>query len=383
MSKELITGAPLQLKNEVVKTEEKGKSLFPLVSASTMTEKPVQIEWLVENIIEQGSLNLLFGEPASGKSLFALDWAFCMTAGIDWHGYRTKQTDVVIIAGEGLSGMQRRLKALEGKYQMKAPANLFISKGPAQLMDEDNAQLVANSIKAICVNPGLVIIDTLHRNMEGDENSSKEIGKFINNLDMYMKPLGAAVLVVHHSGHGKVNRSRGSSAIRAAMDGEFSAKKDSSGIITLTCHKAKDFEPLDSLKFALKPTELEWLNNDGEPMTSVYLEHKGEATTKTKKDKLSAKDEVILASLATAIAEHGVEPTVEIKTEYKCFDSPTGIMQKVVNIAHWREKAYQAIAVSVSTENARRMAFNRCHDKLLKQGLIAECDNYVWRAFEP
>jgi RecA-family ATPase len=116
MSKELTIGAPLQLKNEVVKAEVKGKSLFPLVSASTMTDKPVQIEWLVENFLEQGSLNLLFGEPASGKSLFALDWAFCMTAGMDWHGYQTKQIDVVIIAGEGFAGMKRRLKALEGKY---------------------------------------------------------------------------------------------------------------------------------------------------------------------------------------------------------------------------------------------------------------------------
>lgn len=179
MSKELTTGAPLQLVKDVMEVEEKTKSLFPLVSASTMTDKPTKIEWLVENILEQSSLNLLFGEPASGKSLFALDWAFCMTAGIDWHNYRTKQTDVVIIAGEGFAGMQRRLKALEGKYQMKSPAQLFISKGPAQLMDENNAQLVANSIKEVCSNPGLVIIDTLHRNMEGDENSSKEIGKFI------------------------------------------------------------------------------------------------------------------------------------------------------------------------------------------------------------
>jgi RecA-family ATPase len=85
MSKELTTGAPLLLVKDVLKVEEKTKSLFPLVSASTMTDNPVQIEWLVENILEQGSLNLLFGEPASGKSLFALDWAFCMAAGIDWH----------------------------------------------------------------------------------------------------------------------------------------------------------------------------------------------------------------------------------------------------------------------------------------------------------
>jgi hypothetical protein len=384
ISNDLAKDAPqaqLHIKKDVVKAEKKDKSLFPLVSASTMTDNPVQIEWLVENILEQGSLNLLFGEPASGKSLFALDWAFCMTAGINWHDCRTKQTNVVIIAGEGFAGMQRRLKALEGKYNIKSPESLFISQQPAQLLDEENAALVANSIKAICPNPGLVIIDTLHRNMDGDENSSKDIGKFINNLDMHLKPLGAAILVVHHSGHGNKDRSRGSSSIRAAMDGEFSAKKTGNSI-TLTCHKAKDFEALNPLQFELKPTELGWLDSDGEPMTSVYLEYKGEANTNTKKGKLSAKDEAVLASLDDAIDEHGIASTAEIKLKFSEFDSPTGKMQKMVNVEHWKDKAYQVIVTGANTEDARRMAFKRCRDKLLSQGLTVECDNYAWRAFE-
>jgi len=369
-----------QPKNIAAGVRQREKS-FPLVSASTMTDNPVQIEWLVENILEQGSLNLLFGEPASGKSLFALDWAFCMTAGMDWHDYRTKETDVVIIAGEGFAGMKRRLKALEVKYQMKAPEKLFISERPAQLQDEENAAFVADSIKAICPNPGLVIIDTLHRNMDGDENSSKDIGKFINNLDMHLKPLGAAILVVHHSGHGNKDRSRGSSSIRAAMDAEFSANKTDNSI-TLTCHKAKDFEALDPLQFTLKPTELGWFDEDDEPMTSVYLEYEGEATAK-KKGKLSAKDETVLASLDSAIVEYGIEPTTEIKLKFDGFNSPIGKMQKIVNIDHWREKAYPLIVVTGNNpENAKRVAFNRCSGKLLSQGLIVKSDNYVWRVFE-
>ncbi len=368
---------PLQLKDIEAGARQK-EIKFPLVSAATMTDNPVHIEWLVENILEQGSLNLLFGEPASGKSLFALDWAFCMTAGMDWHDCRTKQTDVIIIAGEGFAGMKRRLKALEIKYMMKTPASLFISERPAQLLDELNAALVADSIKAKCPNPGLVIIDTLHRNMDGDENSSKDIGKFINNLDMYMKPLGAAILVVHHSGHGAKDRSRGSSSIRAAMDGEFSAKKTDNSI-TLTCHKAKDFEALEPLKFVLKPTELgcEWLDSDNEQMTSVYLEYGGVATT-DKKNKLTANDEAILTSLDAAIAEHGIEPTAEIKLKFVEFDSSTGKMQKIVNIDYWRKKA---MGDAPKANDAQRMAFKRCRDKLLKQGVTIEHDNYVWRVF--
>lgn len=359
--------------------------LFPLIPASTMTNKPIKIEWLVENILEQGSLNLLFGEPGAGKSLFALDWAFCMAAGMGWHDHRTKKTDVVIIAGEGFAGMARRLKALEHKYQMKAPTGLFISQRPAQLLDEINVQWVANSIKAMCPNPGLVIIDTLHRNMDGDENSSQDIGKFINNLDVFMKSLGTAVLVVHHSGHGDKQRSRGSSSIRAAMDGEFSATKNDGGI-TLTCHKAKDFEALKPLQFALKPTDLGWLDDDGEPMTSVYLEHQGEAMATTKRRKLSARDDAILTSLNEAIAEHGIEPSPEIKLKFGGFDSFIGKMQKIVHIDHWRDKAYQTITVDSDSEEGKtdaiKKAFTRCRNKLFDGKLIILHGDYAWRVFD-
>lgn len=359
----------------------KNKPLFPLISAARLTVKPVPTNWLIQNIIERGSLNLLFGEPSAGKSLFALDWAFCMASGIDWHGSRTQKTDVVIIAGEGFAGMARRLKALETKYGKTVPEQLYISERPADLSDEKGAAWVAGSIKALCRNPGLVIVDTLHRNMDGDENSSQDIGRFIANLDSFIKPLGAAVLVVHHSGHGDKQRSRGSSSIRAAMDGEFSATKDGDSII-LSCHKAKDFEAFKPQQFKLKAVDLDWLDDDGEPLTSVYLEHDGVAKPSAKKRKLSARDDAILTSLGEAIVAHGVEPTAEIRAKFGGFDSLVGKHQKIVNIEHWRELAYKAIVVDANTEDAKRKAFKRCRDKLLNQGFTVEYDAYAWRIFE-
>ncbi len=359
----------------------KEKPLFPLISAPCLTAKPVAIDWLVKNIIERGSLNLLFGEPGAGKSLFALEWAFCMAAGIDWNGHRTKPVDVVVIAGEGFAGMGRRTKALESKYQMQAPARLFISQQPANLIDATNAQWIADTIKSTCPNPGLVIVDTLHRNMDGDENSSQDIGRFIANLDGFIKPLGAAVLVVHHSGHGPKDRSRGSSSIRAAMDGEFSATKDDGGIV-LACHKAKDFEAFQPLQFSLKPIDLDWCSDDGEPLTSVYLEYDGEGKTRTQKRKLSAREDAILTSLNEAITAHGVEPTTEIKAKFGGFDSLVRKQQKIVSIEHWREVAYKAIVVDANTEDAKRKAFKRCRDKLLNQGFTVEYDAFAWPIFE-
>lgn len=370
----------------------KEKPLFPLIRASELTAKPTPIDWLLEDIIEQGSLDLFFGEPSSGKTLIVLDWAFCMAAGIDWHERRTKQTDVVVIAGEGHSGMKRRLRALEIKYGMKAPERLFISERPADFMDSQNIARVADTIKAVCSNPGLVIIDTLHRNMTGDENSSQDIGQFISNIDELLKPLGAAVLIVHHSGHGQKDRSRGSSSIRAAMDGEFSATKDDRGgssIIALACHKSKDFESFKPMAFSLVSTELgdDWLDNDGEHLTSVYLDYIGDAKHDRASRKLTARDDAILTSLRDAIAEHGNEPTAEIKMKYGGFDGIMGMGRKIVHIDHWRDKAYKRIdAESPDVETAdakqkaeaKRKAFRRCRNKLFELGKVVNHDDFWW-----
>lgn len=357
---------------------------FPFISARELTLKPVRVDWLLDGFIERESLNLLFGEPGAGKSLFALDWAFCIAAGIDWHGYSTKQADVVIVAGEGFAGLSRRVKALEQKYNMQSPESFHISKRPAQLMDEKNAQWVADSINSLCSNPGVIIIDTLHRNIEGDENSSQDIAKFISNLDNYLKPLGAAVLIVHHSGHGDKQRSRGSSSIRAAMDGEFSATKGEGGIV-LSCHKAKDFEAFKPLQFSLKPTDLDWLDDDGEPMTSVYLEHIGEAKPSNKRKKLSARDDAILTALSEAIEKHGVGPTADIKEKFAGFAGLNGDSQKIVHVDHWREQAYKTITVEADESKklkAKQMAFKRAREKLHDDGYVVVYGDYAWRIFE-
>lgn len=354
------------------------KQPFLFTPASVLTEKPVKIQWIVENFIEAGSTNLLYGEPGAGKSLVALDWGFCVAAGLEWHGQRTKSTGVFYVAGEGYSGIGRRLKALESKYRIKAPANMFISKQSAQLLDPVNAQWVANSIKSMYPTPGLVIIDTLHRNMDGDENSSQDIGRFVSNLDNFMKPLGAAVLIVHHSGHGDKQRSRGSSSIRAAMDGEFSTTKIDGGIV-LSCQKAKDFESFKPIGFILKTTPLEgWFNDDGEPMTSVCLEYSVTAAPIFKQKKLSTGDQTILASLEEAIATHGIEPTAAIKAKYPGFDLPVGEMKKIVAIKYWSATAYKSNELKDKKDNTRRQAFFRARENLFNQGYTIEHDDHVW-----
>lgn len=347
---------------ELALPKEAHKRPFQLISARDLTATPYFTDWLLKGFIEKGSLNLLFGEPGAGKSLFALEWAWCIATGSEWNGHRTKAADVVIVAGEGYAGMARRLRALEIKYGEQAPERLFISKQAADFLDPKSAGRVAAAVKAACPNPGLVIVDTLHRNMAGDENSSQDIGIFIQNLDLILKGLGAAVLVVHHSGHGEKTRSRGSSSIRAAMDSEFSATKDDAGVIALACHKSKDFEASRPLQFGLKPVPIGWFDEDGE-MTSVYLDFQGEA--RDLKPALSPREAMALEKLTETIEACGFTPLIP----------PDSQVCKVCRLDDWREAVYPHLEGETS---AKKVAFQRVRKKLLEAGLVREKEGQWW-----
>ena len=231
-----------------------GRSMsgFTLTPVSTLTSSQPQNTWLIKNFMEAASLGMLFGAPASAKSFLAMDIAFCIANNIDWSGKKTKQGTVIYLAGEGFSGMAKRFKALETKYGT-VTQNIHISQEPANMLSRDHLDAVYDAIVTTCTNPALIVVDTLHRNFgDGDENSAKDLGIFINHLSALRNATGAAILLVHHSGHGASERARGSSAIRAAMDTEYKVEKSESSV-TLKCTKAKEFNAPEPASFDLEP----------------------------------------------------------------------------------------------------------------------------------
>jgi RecA-family ATPase len=366
------------LENAIDPTAEEraARPKFEFFEGDELTSKPTPIKFLIDGFIEENITGLVYGPSENGKSLVLLDWAFCITNGIEWEGRQTKQTEVLIIAGEGHAGYRRRLKALELKYGMKASKHLMISKAAVRIDDPASCDDINQAMKAHSKNPGLIIIDTFHRNMDGDENSSKDVGRVLNNIDQFFRSQGAAVLVVHHTGHGQ-DRARGSSSIRGGVDAEYSVfKDDNTSTVTLTCTKGKDLEKPKPMGFVLKPVQIDWTISDEDlrPQTSVYLEYTGEVEKTAKKRKLSPRNTNILQSLTDALNEKGIEPTTEMRLKFGGFN--TGTFAKIVSINEWREYAYKAI--SAETNSANKKAFERFRNDYLNS-YIEESDGYVWR----
>lgn len=339
-------------------------SNLKLTPIDVITSQQYKNNWLIKNVMETASIGMLFGLPASAKSLLAMDIAFCVAANIDWNDNKTRQGNVVYLAGEGFSGMAKRFKALEQKHNV-ITKNVYLSDMPAYLSSKESADAVYKEILRTCPNPALIIIDTLHRNFgDGDENSAKDLGKFFYIISALVNHTGATVLIVHHSGHGSTDRSRGSSSIRAAVDFEYKVDKSDS-LVTMSCTKAKEFEEPSPVSFSLKTQTLPgWLDDDGKPVESAILEptaHIALARTPT----LNEKDRKILQLLMDEIGKNG-QPAM--CTHVKAH--PTLAAKKYVFLDTWRNAAYPVFSTGGIKKSSVQQAFARSKSKLISETKI-------------
>ena len=51
---------------------------FTLIPLNQILNKTYKSNWLIKNYMEQGSIGMLFGPPASAKSFITMDISFCI-----------------------------------------------------------------------------------------------------------------------------------------------------------------------------------------------------------------------------------------------------------------------------------------------------------------
>lgn len=214
-----------------------------ILSRSALAELPAP-EPLIGNVLDRGTLAILYGPWGIGKSFVAIDWAACVATGRPWQGRPTEQSKVLYIAAEGVQGFDKRLSAWEQSWGYAIPDEQFdIRPGPVNLMDHNEVSEMRQHIKGTTY--GLIVVDTLARCTVGaDENTARDMGMAISSLDRLRKATGGGtVLVVHHPGKNSTTL-RGSSAIEGAADTVYSVVKDGAGFI-LDRKKRKDGPVMD------------------------------------------------------------------------------------------------------------------------------------------
>ncbi len=247
-----------------------------LIPANDFLCKPSPPRWIVRDLFEEGAFGMIHGPSGSGKSFVTIDIAMHIAcAQQDWHGSLVgKHGPVVYLAGEGHYGMRRRLAAWIKHYGQETKlAKLHVSQSGCDLDQADGYRQTIEAIRSLPEQPILIIVDTLHRFLSGDENSAKDARAMISACDRLREEFSCALVLVHHTGVNAEaqHRARGSSAWKGAVDFEFSveAKKKA---ITMTSRKAKDGPEAAPRHFAFHAVILDdWLDEDGKPTSSVVI----------------------------------------------------------------------------------------------------------------
>jgi RecA-family ATPase len=239
--------------SELSSTGQSRRSLLLSITELLALADP---EWLIEGILPQGSLAVLYGPPGAGKSFLALDWSMSVDQGRKWSGRQVRRGTATYICAEGTSGLKQRVRAWLAVVSPEAKGLLFYPK-PLDIGSADDRQPLIGELRERGAEPSLIVIDTLNRCFGGlDENSTADMTQFVRGLDDLRSQFPeATILVVHHSGKDKARGERGSTVLRAAADTVVRLDKQGR-TITLKCEKQKDGEEFEEVLLTLETIPL-------------------------------------------------------------------------------------------------------------------------------
>ena len=320
-------------------------SLF--IEGNELLKREIKIDYLIHGLIETPSTGLVFGDPSAGKSFMAIDMAMGVACGTSWMGAVARKGTAVYFAGEGRQGVQRRIAAWRAHYGIDIPyGGIWVSEKRIEF-DAKALSLAADDLKYIQDKTGngidVMFIDTLARHMpsQGDENSARDMGGFVNSCDWLRDSFNSVATVVHHSGKANKDNSRGSSAIRGAMDWELRVINEGK-MRTVVFTKQKEAELPKPMSFILKSIDIGNGVASAVPVPCTYDPTHGKVAN------LSADGQLAYSILQFAISEGGKGYLTE---------------------KEWQKAFYEALSDNVS-QDSKKQKFSRIKKKLVESVTI-------------
>ena len=247
-----------------------------LIKVDEFCKEPAPISWLIKNWLQAHSTIIVHGPSGSGKTFVVLDWCMHIASGLtEWFGHKVKPGAVVYLAGEGHHGLRSRV-AVWRQHHVAVDAPMWLSRDGCDLNTPKGYNRVVDNIRKLPVKPCLIVVDTLHRFLMGDENSAQDTKSMLDACNGLIREFGASVLLVHHTGISDEaqRRLRGSSAWIGGADiniGIIAAKENNP--MEIYQAKAKDAELAQPVYAVLRAEEIAgWVDDDGEAVRSAIVE---------------------------------------------------------------------------------------------------------------
>ena len=194
---------------------------FNLIWIDEAIPEQPETEWIIEDLIDEESVTVMYGDAGSKKTYFALDMCVSLAQGAEKFGdFKIPRALRVLIIDEesGHKRMLRRLRQIQVAHNITGKMTkplVFVSLPRVDIRKpEDVAAIIAVITEN---NFEFVLIDALMDIMPGsDENAVKETLPGMAALSKIAHDMKIGIEVIHHSN--RAGTIRGSSAIKGGCD---------------------------------------------------------------------------------------------------------------------------------------------------------------------
>jgi hypothetical protein len=193
---------------------------------------------MVADLIDAGTLGMIYAPGGSAKTFVALDLAMHVAAGLDWHGHACTRTNVLFVAAEGITGIRTRIRAWRGAHPEHAGTRVSVIQGAVDLFGGSELAEMLAIIREREI--GWVVFDTYNRCTPGiKENDASDAGIVVRNAAL-LQSTGAALTVIHHT-QKDGGTPRGSAAFEWATDWTLAVAKNGASV-SVSTPRQKDRE---------------------------------------------------------------------------------------------------------------------------------------------
>jgi hypothetical protein len=330
-------------------------------------------EYLIKDILPRTGIAVVWGPPKCGKSFVVFDLMMHVALGWEYRGHRVQPGAVVYLALEGGHGFKKRIKAWRDRHLAEYTADV-----PFYLVDvcidliADHELLVKEiSDQLGTVAPVCVVIDTLNRALNGDENKSPDMSRFVAAADAIRIAFGGLVVVIHHCGTAG-DHPRGHTALPGAVETQIAVNRDANDNVITTIELMKDGPDGAVLASRLEQVKV-GVDNEGDAKTSCIVVPVDDGMVKGKL-KVTGVNKNALELLCRAVLDAGGTPPASDHI-------PRSV--KVVPIKLWREYCRQGTVADSDDPKNQDRAFRRAVAKLQADHLIGVWNDLVWPVEAP
>jgi len=262
--------------------QETDKTYKPFKIESWQSVKDEPVQWLIQDVIPEKSFVALYGPPASFKSFIAMDIAECIASGRPWLGKEINGTGPVLyIAGEGHGGIGARIAAIKQHHKTPDSSQLYVVRSQINLRSsvDDFTNLILaidELVQELGVDLRMIVIDTLARAFGGgNENSSDDMGAFIQATGKIQNRYKCSLMLLHHAGKDTTKGLRGHSSLLGAVDTQMEIirfPQTREGLILMS--KQKDGEDGQNYGFEAIEVEIDRSDLGLENGSSLAIKHR-------------------------------------------------------------------------------------------------------------